>query len=409
MKHALIFAVSCSFIFTFPGCGNQETDHQRNQIEEVQLLTKSWEKPIPYQTPPEGLTSLSAEECGECHVEIYREWKASFHAQAWHDPQFQAEWAKDDSLWVCVNCHTPLENQQEFLILGKKGGDYFQPVKQANPRFDRSLREEAITCAVCHVRDKVVIGPYGNHEAAPHAVQKDSGRLSQQMCLSCHNVEDALSPTLICTFQTGEEWRASPYAELGEDCISCHMPRVDRPIIDDGAIRPTRKHTWVGSGIPKFTDQKPLMDGYIPGLDVQIVSSRNTYQTGKTAFFTVILTNQRAGHFLPTGDPEYFITLGLSLIDKEGKALKDTTYRIGQEWQWWPEAKRLSDNRLHPREKRAYSFFFTIPQNDADHKFQVTVTNHRMTDENAEAMGLLGRYPLSAVVFKEENPPLKLP
>lgn len=381
-------------LILFLGCGNQKTT-------EVQPLAKHWERPIPYQTPPEGLSSLSAEECGECHEDIYNEWKASFHAQAWHDPQFQAEWAKDDSLWVCVNCHTPLENQQEFLITGKKGGDYFQPVKKANPRFDPALREEAVTCAVCHVRDNMVIGPYGNPEEAPHAVQKDPGHLSRQMCLSCHNVADALSPTLVCNFQTGEEWKASPYAQMGEDCISCHMPGVDRPIVDDGPVRPTRKHTWVGSGIPKFAGDEQLLDGYVPGLEVQIVPSKENFAPGDQAFFTVLLMNQRAGHFLPTGDPEYFITLNLSLLDKKGKVFQDTTYRIAQEWRWWPEAKKLSDNRLRPLDKRAYPFSFDIPQNISGLNFQATVTNHRMTKENAESSGLLGFYPLSAVVWKK--------
>lgn len=388
----------CGLCVPFLGCGNQKTDTKK---DEVQPLAKHWEKPIPFQSPPEGLTSLSAEECGECHEEIYNEWKQSFHAQAWRDPQFQAEWAKDDSLWVCLNCHTPLQNQQEFLVLGKENGDYFKPVRQTNSQFDPELRQEAITCAVCHVRDKVVIGPYGNQEEAPHAVRKDPGHLSQQMCLSCHNVVDAISPMLVCTFQTGEEWKASPYADVGEDCISCHMPTVDRPLVYDGAILPTRKHTWVGSGIPKFDGVKKLLDGYVPGLDVQIVPSKQEYEVGEKAFFKVLLTNQRSGHFLPTGDPEYFITLNLSLLDKEGRILQDTTYRIGQEWQWWPEAKKLSDNRLTPLEQRAYPFSFNIPENVSDLRFQVILTNHRMTEENAESMGLLGRYPLSAVVFEK--------
>ena len=134
----------------------------------------NWEKVIPNQEVPEGLESLSASECGDCHEEIYREWQASNHAIAWQDMQFQAEWAKDDSLWVCLNCHTPLQNQQEFIILGKQDGDYFKPVKQANPHFDPKLKEESITCAVCHVRDGAVIGLHGNQTDAAHKVKKDS-------------------------------------------------------------------------------------------------------------------------------------------------------------------------------------------------------------------------------------------
>ena len=54
---------------------------------------------IPYQQVPLGLQSLKAEECGQCHEEIYQEWKSSIHAKAFHDPFFQAYWKKDKNLW----------------------------------------------------------------------------------------------------------------------------------------------------------------------------------------------------------------------------------------------------------------------------------------------------------------------
>ena len=76
-------------------------------------LTEPWEQAIPSQPVPAGLASLSATECGQCHQDIYQEWKRSIHAQAFADPQFQAEWAKDGQVFVCQNCHTPLQNQQE--------------------------------------------------------------------------------------------------------------------------------------------------------------------------------------------------------------------------------------------------------------------------------------------------------
>jgi len=73
-------------------------------------------------------------------------------------------------------------------VTGLIAGDYHRPVEVSNPDFDLMLKEEAITCAVCHVRDGFVIGPYGNTEA-PHPVKKDPPILSVQACLSCHNVK----------------------------------------------------------------------------------------------------------------------------------------------------------------------------------------------------------------------------
>ncbi len=367
-------------------------------------LTKHWEKAIPNQEPPEGLESLSAAECGECHEEIYAEWRTSNHATALQDPQFQAEWAKDDSLWVCINCHTPLQNQQALIVKGKLDGDYRKPVTEPNPRFDAELREESITCAVCHVRDGAVIGVTGAGKDAPHKVVKDPEFLSEKLCMGCHNVTDVLDPTLVCTFGTGDEWREGPYPAVGRNCISCHMPLVERPLVADYPVRRARKHTFIGSGIPKFPDPKrELVEGYVRGLDVRVYSSREHYEPGETAYYTVTLINQRAGHMVPTGDPEYFYVLLMQIKDRTGKVLKERRERIGQRWQWWPQAKKLSDNRLKPLEERSYSLEFEVPRRAEGLTFEVSVTTVRVTEENAKFMGLLGKYPLSAVIFREKR------
>ena len=79
-------------------------------------LRSDYAHAIPYQKIPEGLASLKAESCGQCHREIYEEWKTSIHAHAYEDSFFQAYWKKDKNIWVCLNCHTLLENQQLTLI-----------------------------------------------------------------------------------------------------------------------------------------------------------------------------------------------------------------------------------------------------------------------------------------------------
>lgn len=383
--------------------GQQESTGNTPEVQgEVVPLTKHWEKAIPNQEPPEGLESLSAEYCGKCHDDIYAEWKTSNHAVAFQDPQFQAEWAKDDSLWVCINCHTPLQNQQPLIVKGKMDGDYFQPVTEPNPQFDAALREESITCAVCHVRDGAVIGTVGAGSNAPHKVVKDPEFLSEQLCMSCHNVTDVLNPRLVCTFGTGDEWLAGPYPEAGRNCITCHMPLVERPLAANNPIRKARKHTFIGSGIPKFPDpDRELVEGYIRGLDIRVYSAREAYYPGQTAYYTVTLINQRAGHMLPTGDPEYFYVVLMQIKDGAGKVLKERRERIGQQWEWWPEAKKLGDNRLKPLEERSFSIDFEVPWRVPGLVFEVSVTMVRVTEENARFMGLLGKYPLSATIFHE--------
>ncbi len=171
-------------------------------------LDKPWQLAIPFQETPEGLDSIRASYCGGCHAAIYAEWKATTHAVALQDPQFQAEWKKDGELWLCINCHTPLENQLERIVTGLKNGDVHQPVTKANPRFDAQLRDESITCAACHVRDGFVLGP-GIGVDAPHPVKRRERSDAQRLCEQCHNVQERLTDTLICTFNTGDEWRTA--------------------------------------------------------------------------------------------------------------------------------------------------------------------------------------------------------
>ena len=88
------------------------------------VVDEKFERPVPVNIP-EGLTSISAMECKDCHEEIYREWSESMHAKAWIDPYYQVDNIYDGSQQICLNCHIPLENQQENLVLGFKDKQKF--------------------------------------------------------------------------------------------------------------------------------------------------------------------------------------------------------------------------------------------------------------------------------------------
>jgi hypothetical protein len=96
---------------------------------------------------PEGLSSLSAEECGGCHEEIYEEWSGSMHAKAWTDP-----------------------------------------ILEPNPDFDVELQQEGVTCAVCHLKDGKIVGPFETQDA-PHPVAVDREMTEGiKACQKCHVV-----------------------------------------------------------------------------------------------------------------------------------------------------------------------------------------------------------------------------
>lgn len=260
--------------------------------------------PVPWSPLPEGLPNLRAETCGVCHVDIYEEWKLSAHAQAWlGDPQFLEELKNTtatpgrDASWICMNCHTPLQQQLPRLVTALEGGNRGKPIYVANAEFDPTLQKEAITCATCHVRDGFVLGPYGDTHA-PHAVKKSDDLRSSALCTQCHEANEELDDvSLACVFDTGRSFAAGPAAAEGKTCQDCHMPPVQRP--------PSR--------------------------------------------------------FLPTGDVERFILVTARVTDATGAVVAERTERFGARFEWEPTVRKLEDTRLAPRETRTFTLKFRAP------------------------------------------------
>jgi hypothetical protein len=338
-----------------------------------------------HQTVPAGLTDLRAASCGACHAEIYAEWQRSTHALAWRDPQFQEEIKKSGNRWLCNNCHTPLLNQMETWAVGLDNNDVERPRTLPNPDFNPAFRDEGITCASCHVRDGVIEGPEGLPTTA-HPTRKAERFRSETLCLDCHQaVLEYPGKTFTCTFNTGEEWRAGPFGKAGVPCQSCHMPEITRPWAEGAPPRPGRRHFWPGAGIYKVTGFGPPLDLLPYGLFVEADARPDDAPDA----LRLTLTN-RAGHHLPTGDPERFITVTTTFLDAQGNAAGDDTLRIGQQWEWWPAPKKLGDNRLPAGSARQHH----VPIPPAAAAWRVRVTSHRITAE-ALTFHKLNDYPAS--------------
>lgn len=362
----------------------------------------AWENPIPQQVIPEGLLTIRASECGSCHTEIYREWQLSIHARAMSDLQFSEEVRKNPgSKWICINCHAPLANQQQWIASSVLGSRLEEATYVRNRGFDPILREEAITCAVCHVRDGVVLGPWGD-SSAPHPVRKSEQLLTAATCTVCHQAVADYGETLICHLESGQEWEDGPFSAVGVTCIDCHMPAVKRPIAKGNPPRRSGSHVWAGSGVPKELDppkeQREYFEAFGSALAFRLATERVLYSPGETVVVLLELENARAGHMLPTGDVERFIIVEMEGIASDGTIFDSESIRIGQHWQWYPEAKKISDNRLYPQEKRQYSILMHLPENPGDVTFRASAAHHRLNKENAMYHGLVGRYPLSAPI-----------
>lgn len=393
-----------SLLFLAFGCARRETAREYT-VDDARAFFASqprYLRPIPHTEVPEGLTDLRAETCGMCHDEIYEEWRISTHARAWEDdPQFMEEMAKTtaqpgrDASWLCANCHTPLEEQLPRLVAALEDGDRGRPIYVDNPHFDETLQLEAITCATCHVRDGVILGPYGA-EGAPHPVRQSDELFSVGLCTQCHQVEATLDDVeMICTFDTGETFAAGPWAAEGKTCQACHMPEVERAITNQGTpVRKTRRHWFGGSLIPKKPEFEaelaPLRDIYPDGARIEWVDLPKSVRAGTRATVTFTVTNAEAGHSLPTADVERYLLVSAQALDPSGAVLAERVERFGTRYEWHPKARKLDDTRLAPRETRAFELEFEVPAGGKV-SLRLEGTNHRISPENFAYHQLEGR------------------
>ncbi len=363
-------------------------------------LRQDFAQAIPVQKVPAGIPSLKAEACGKCHREIYEEWKTSYHAKAYVDPFFRAYWRKDGEVWICLNCHTPLANQQPELITEIPRSRVEKAVKAPNPDYDQALQQEGITCAGCHVRDGVILGPFDD-SVAPHPTKFDPRFRTTEVCYRCHQVpKGPFQFYNVGPCGTFPEYEGTYFArERGLICQSCHMPEIERPTAEGGPIRRGRQHLWRGGHDPEQIKS---------ALAVQLAANPTQPRPGVPATFTLTLINAGAGHKLPTGDPDRYFTVEFRVVDGAGRVVKEQADSMGRWILWQPVILELYDNRLPPLASRDYQFKFPMPESPEGLKLQVLVRYHILTDKAYHTLkaryGLQGEHPYSFAIYEREVP-----
>lgn len=355
---------------------------------------------IPFQKVPEGLTSLRAESCGSCHTEIYKEWKESIHAHAYEDPFFQAYWKKDKNIWVCLNCHTPLENQQPTLIKDIPRGRVEKALQEPNPHYDSAYQKESVTCAACHVRDGVIYGPYDD-SAAPHPTKFDPNFRTTQVCNRCHHVVSGpVQFYRVGPCGTYAEYEGKFFMkERGFICQSCHMPEIDRPVALNGPIRRGRQHLWKGGHDPDMIKR---------AVAVQVKADPPDPKPGELVTFTLTLVNAGAGHKIPTGDPDRHFTVEFAVEDRAKQVRESQQSTMGRWILWQPAIVELYDNRLMPLASREYRFSYRMPAESEGLVLRTLVQYHILTDGQHEMLrtkyGLTGNDPYRFEIYRRDIP-----
>ncbi|HHH43487.1 MAG TPA: hypothetical protein ENK49_05050 [Gammaproteobacteria bacterium] len=364
------------------------------------IVSDAFERPISTREVPAPLQTLSAAECGGCHPDFYAEWRTTIHSRAWTDPYFQTDWQFDNEQQICRNCHTPLDRQQPDRVLGFRDREKWDPVLEPNPDFDAGLQHEGVTCAACHLRAGKIVGVLGNTRS-PHPVSLLDD--PNQVCVRCHVVEGDRWDTFFrfppCgTVAEIEASIASPgfsgelavqsTAELG--CVACHMPAMERSLVEGGEVRTVRQHLWRGGHDPQMVKR---------GLKV-ILQETESGRPGRRVF-RLTLTNVGAAHYLPTGTPDRHLVVRFRLMDAEGRLLAEQEHRLVRTVLWRPFIVDLRDTRLPRWQPRSYDFGFSTTGSPPPAVLQVDVHYYLVAESRRKRIGYDNTEPTHFEVFKQ--------
>lgn len=327
---------------------------------------------------PSGISS--ATECGKCHQDIYATWTNSLHARATDNPVFwtallEVFYKKGESARkTCFACHSPIASWNL---------DY---------ELKNSLTREGINCDFCHTISEalppgnsgpryrhewglVKQGPLKNAVSPVHATRFNALFSHSRICGGCHQYENPDGVRLIETFS---EWQASPYPARNIHCQNCHMRKVAGKIVSEKILKtPGREISThdIAVGHSLSLREKSFK------LEIKEIRVHR-----RKVEVTVDLTNQGAGHKIPTGLPSKKIILQVSLksggggytqiqtkvyqkklVDRNGNpVLTDADLMM-------EEGLRIaSDNRIAPLETRRERFTFFVPK-EGPHRVAVAI------------------------------------
>ena len=313
----------------------------------------------------------SAEFCGRCHKAIVDSWKSSAHARAMESPLFQdvLEMAENETgsgvRKICLGCHSPISIHSGDVALRQK------------------VSWEGVTCDYCHsIREvseegtnpKALVeytlvksGPLKDSSSMGHGTSFSPVHQSSRVCAPCHDYRNSLGFPVLTTYS---EWKASRYAKEGKNCQSCHMYSVAGDVVDPRIQR---------SNLAKINLHQMPGSHSLEQLTRTVKARLTHVREGDKLRVSVEITNQAAGHYVPTGSPLRQLRLEVQADSYDGKQLsEERVYQraivdqngklIQREYLAFVQgAKVLLDTRLAPGESRKEVFSFAVPRGVKTH------------------------------------------
>ena len=308
----------------------------------------------------------SAELCGDCHRAIHAGWKKSAHATAMESRLFQdaLKLAESDfgaqSRKVCLGCHSPVAVQTGDLELIKK------------------VSWEGVTCDYCHSIQEVTetggnpkarvefslvkSGPSKDLTSPAHGTRFSAVHTSSLACITCHEYRNATGFAVLTTYS---EWKESTYAKNEQGCQWCHMHTVAGEVVDPRV----KRSTMSGINLHEIPGSHSIQQ-----LNKAIKADLITTREGGQLWVQVKVTNQGAGHYVPTGSPLRQLLMELRADAYGGRRFREQTrytrtvsdrsgFVLDRESAVFVKAAQVvKDTRLAPNETRTEKFSFPIPR-----------------------------------------------
>jgi len=183
---------------------------------------------------------LTAQYCGHCHQEAYRQWRQSVHSNS-----FRAPWyLKNVNMLIdekgvqyarhCEGCHNPIA-----LLSGD--------MSQGMPK-ERPFAEEGLTCSTCHSIQSTSTTGTGSYVMGTPAVLVDEAGAP-----ITRSVSDA---EILANLDRHSKAVMRPLYKTSEFCAACHKAAIPRALDDYKWLRAFSVYDeWQAAS---FTKQSPL-------------------------------------------------------------------------------------------------------------------------------------------------------
>jgi len=366
-----------------------------------------------------GLSTFqSSKACQKCHPLIYKEHQASQHTKAsiFTDPIHKAVWdahpLKKKELYNCAKCHTP--NDKQALTALKEHKKYMPE--------DTKAAREGVSCVSCHKIESIEHGKASNTNILTKDAKKlFSARESEKnvkdkkfqlsrdffgmvtkksgspyhdidftnelfyngnVCMGCHSHKENAHRLKVCDMKI-QEHPNKPQ----ENCITCHMPKVQGSFTTMYDSKVHRYHGFSGA------IHNPQMLGKYVSIELQ----------KQGAGFNILIKNS-ANHALllhPMRVGELQITIE---HNKKSIQLPPVTFAriLGKDEQPappWLADSVLKNTQIQAKEERKIHFKYMLQAGDS---VTVTLGHHIVSPKVAKKFGLDEKL-TKFILLKEEH------